>query len=340
MFLFVSAKIHLFLHTLITNLYEKNINLYDFTDLLLCILKEMYYFCNQIVQFCNFRRMPNAKSITYFSVANVDLREVAGLESHVFKNDDISIVLNGSPSDSPFLHAGKIYHIPEPRLLIVMSGNADVHLNLEQYHFEKGSVVVSTSDMIMEFGRCSDDMIISGIVFKDQLHVGETFVVNTTPKEYEQLLRMLYILWDIANEKPFRRETVKQMVSAMITNVQYMKQESVSSEPLPTRGQLLFQQFKSLVSQHCEHERNIPFYAGQLHVTPHHLSAVISKASGHSVMYWINRAALLRAKVLLKTTDLMTYEIAERLNFPSSPAFNSFFKRETGLTPREYRAER
>ena len=54
-------------------------------------------------------------------------------------------------------------------------------------------------------------------------------------------------------------------------------------------------------------------------------------------MYWINRAVALRAKVLLKTTDLMTYEIAERLNFPNSPAFNNFFKRETGVTPRMYR---
>ena len=29
--------------------------------------------------------------------------------------------------------------------------------------------------------------------------------------------------------------------------------------------------------------------------------------------------------------------IAERLNFPNSPAFTSFFKRETGMTPKKYR---
>jgi AraC-like DNA-binding protein len=99
----------------------------------------------------------------------------------------------------------------------------------------------------------------------------------------------------------------------------------------------LFQQFKLLVSKYCERERNIPFYAKELRVSPHHLSSVISKASGHSVMYWINRAVVLRARMLLKTSDLMTYEIADRLNFPNSPAFNSFFKREMGVTPRMYR---
>ena len=54
-------------------------------------------------------------------------------------------------------------------------------------------------------------------------------------------------------------------------------------------------------------------------------------------MYWINRATLLRAKLLLRTGDLLTYEIAERLHFANPPAFNAFFKRETGLTPKEYR---
>ena len=284
-------------------------------------------------------RMSNAKSLNYFSVTNIDLREVAGTESHVFSNDEISIILNGRPFDSPFLRVGQVYQIPEPRVLLVVSGEADVHLDLEQYHFEKGTVVVTAPDMIMEFERCSEDAMLCGIVVKEYLHVAESMVVNTKPKESERLLRMMYLLWDIASETPFRSDTVRQMAMAMISDVKYIKQESERMEAAatPSRSQLLFQQFKTLVSQHCDRQRNIPFYAGQLHVSPHHLSTVISRASGHSVMYWINRAVALRAKVLLKTTDLMTYEIAERLNFPNSPAFNNFFKRETGVTPRMYR---
>ena len=83
-------------------------------------------------------------------------------------------------------------------------------------------------------------------------------------------------------------------------------------------------------------ERSIPYYASQLHVTPHHLSATIKKASGQSVMYWINRATIQEAKLLLKTNGMMAYEIANRMNFPSASAFSKFFKRETGLIPRAY----
>ena len=283
--------------------------------------------------------MANTKPISYFSVDSVNLHEVAGTESHVFDNDVISIILNGSPYESSFLHEGHIYQLPEPRLLVVTSGEGDVHLNLEEYHVDKGTVILTPPDIILEIERCSQDTKICGIAIKWQIDIAETMVVKAKPKDYELLLRMLYLLWDMASPSSFRHDSVRQMVAAMMSNIAYMKQESELMAPvaIPSRSQLLFQQFKTLVNQYCDRQRNIPFYAERLRVSPHHLSAVISKASGHSVMYWINRAAVLHAKVLLKTTPLLTYEIAERMNFPNSPAFNNFFKRETGVTPRRFR---
>ncbi len=53
-------------------------------------------------------------------------------------------------------------------------------------------------------------------------------------------------------------------------------------------------------------------------------------------MYWINRATLIQAKVLLKNKDMLIGEVADWLNFSSQTAFGYFFKGETGLTPTEY----
>lgn len=283
--------------------------------------------------------MGDSKSINYFSIDSVDLQKMAGEESHVFNNDDISIILNGRPSDKTFFREREVYQLPEPRLLLFMSGEAEVHLDLEQYHFERGTVILTTPDVILEFERIGRDVEVCGIAMKTAVQVAESVVASTSAKDFELLLRMIYLLWDVATVSPFRREAVLQTVRAMVANVQYVKQASDSSTGNNTvsRYQELFQQFKTLVSRHCERERNIPFYAEQLHITPHHLSAVISRASGRSAMYWVNRAVVLRAKVLLHTSGLLTYEIAERLNFANPPAFNNFFKRETGLTPKAYR---
>lgn len=234
---------------------------------------------------------------------------------------------------------GEVYQVAEPRLLLFMNGDVDVHLDLEQYHLEKGTVIVSMPDVILEFERFSPDVAVCGIGMKKTVHVDENIVLNTDAKDLEVLLRMMHLLWDIATWQPFRRDAVLKMVGAMVANVQYIRQASDNARdkaPMP-RHQELFQQFKTLVSRHCEQERNIPFYASEMRISPHHLSAVISRASGHSVLYWINRAVVLRAKVLLHTSNLLTYEIADRLHFANPPAFNNFFKRETGLTPMEYR---
>ena len=283
--------------------------------------------------------MGNNKNINYFSIDSVDLQKLTGAKSHIFNNDDISIILNGCPTDNAFFRKGEVYQLPEPRLLLFMNGEADVHLDLEQYHFEQGTVILTTPDMILEFEHIDRDVVVCGICMKEAVQVAESIVTNAPAKDFELLLRMMYLLWDVASQTPFRREAVLQMVRAMVADVQYIKltSDNTVDNPAVSRHQDLFRQFKTLVSRHCERERNIPFYADLLHITPHHLSAVISRASGHSAMYWINRAVVLRAKVLLHTSGMLTYEIAERLNFANPPAFNNFFKREAGFTPKEYR---
>ena len=286
--------------------------------------------------------MSDGKNINYFSIDSVNLKDLAGTESHVFNNDDLSIILNGRPSDKTFFREGEVHLLPEPRLLLFMDGEADVHLDLEQYHFERGTVILTTPDVILEFEHIGQDVEVCGIAMKEAVQVAEQIVAKVTAKESELLLRMVYLLWDIATLSPYRRNALLQMVRAMVADVQYIKQASDSSadKTAIARHQELFKQFKALVSRHCEQERNIPYYADQLHITPHHLSAVISRASGRSAMYWINRAIVLRAKVLLRTSTMLTYEIAERLHFANPPAFNNFFKRETGLTPKEYREKK
>ena len=53
-------------------------------------------------------------------------------------------------------------------------------------------------------------------------------------------------------------------------------------------------------------------------------------------MYWINRATVQEAKLLLKYNGMMAYEVADHMNFPSASTFSKFFKRETGMTPLAY----
>ena len=282
--------------------------------------------------------MSTTKVINHLSVDNLNLNEVLSQQDKFFVNDDLILIFNGNVQRIPVFSKEEIYQMVEPRFILVLEGSAEVCINLQDSHIEKGNVMLSPADTIVEVNKLSDDARVMAIVFRDSVEMSDEVVYKTSPAEFDRLLRMYYLLWDVVHLSPYRRKTVQYLSKTIVADVQELNElvsEKVQNEG-STRTQELFLQFKRLIKQHCMQERSIPYYASQLHVTPHHLSATIKKASGQSVMYWINRATIQEAKLLLKTNGMMAYEIANRMNFPSASAFSKFFKRETGLTPRAY----
>ncbi len=282
--------------------------------------------------------MSTTKVINHLSVDNLNLNEVLSQQDKFFVNDDLILIFNGNVQRIPVFSKEEIYQMVEPRFILVLEGSAEVCINLQDYHIKKGNVMLIPADTIVEVDNISDDARVMAIVFRDSVEMSDEVVYKTSPAEFDRLLRMYYLLWDVVHLSPYRRKTVQYLSKAIVADVQELNDvvsQNVQNEG-STRTQELFLQFKRLIKQHCMQERSIPYYASQLHVTPHHLSATIKKASGQSVMYWINRATIQEAKLLLKTNGMMAYEIANRMNFPSASAFSKFFKRETGLTPRAY----
>ena len=282
--------------------------------------------------------MSTTKVINHLSVDNLNLNEVLSQQDKFFVNDDLILIFNGNVQRIPVFSKEEIYQMVEPRFILVLEGSAEVCINLQDYHIKKGNVMLIPADTIVEVDNISDDARVMAIVFRDSVEMSDEVVYKTSPAEFDRLLRMYYLLWDVVHLSPYRRKTVQYLSKAIVADVQELNDvvsQNVQNEG-STRTQELFLQFKRLIKQHCMQERSIPYYASQLHVTPHHLFATIKKASGQSVMYWINRATIQEAKLLLKTNGMMAYEIANRMNFPSASAFSKFFKRETGLTPRAY----
>lgn len=285
--------------------------------------------------------MGEVKTINPFSMDNIDINELSKQQERIMMTDDVVVVLNGHLQHTRFLEKEKIYQIVEPRLVLGMDGQADICLNLQDYHLEKGCLLLLPSDTILEIKNVSDDARVVALVFREGINLTDEIVLNASPAEFSRILRMIYLTWDILQLKPYRRKTIQNLLQSIISDIQYIKDIADESEKhdQSTRTQDVFMQFKRLVHKYCFSERSIPFYASQLHVTPHHLSAIIRKASGHSVMYWINRATIQEAKLLLKTNNAMGYEIADQLHFSSASAFSKFFKRETGMTPKKYQED-
>ena len=275
-----------------------------------------------------------------FSLSGTDFSSVENAPQLAIVNEHFGMILGVGSYRGHFIKTGQPYRFIEGRILMVTDGTATCDLNLERHHIEKGDVVLLMPETVMELQECSDDFNLIGIIYKENLSATKNILLHATPKEWQETLRLVIALWDIAHHDPFRTETVRLIISAIIHNIQDINRVEEKCQPSVqlTRQEQLFRQFKKLVNDYGHRERKIPFYANLLAITPHYLSTLVSKVSGQSVMYWINRATILHAKVLLKDEKLMASEIADLLNFPSPSAFGMFFKRETGMTPGEYRA--
>ena len=75
--------------------------------------------------------------------------------------------------------------------------------------------------------------------------------------------------------------------------------------------------------------------AQQLH--PAYFSTVIKTKTGKSANRWIQNKITTEAQALLSKSSTPVKEIAYRLGFNEPTHFSKFFKKQTGLTPNQYR---
>ncbi len=104
-----------------------------------------------------------------------------------------------------------------------------------------------------------------------------------------------------------------------------------------SRHEQLANSFKLLVEKHFIENRTVNDYAEMLHISPKHLSEVVSETFGRSPLQIILDILLLEAKVQLKATDKSVSEIAYYLKFDDQPHFTNFIKKRTGFSPQELR---
>ena len=145
-------------------------------------------------------------------------------------------------------------------------------------------------------------------------------------------------------ETDFAVEIVGGLIAATIYKVgdiltHYIEEHPELENPIHHRAEEYFKQFTELLGEHYTRERSVGYYARQLCITPKYLTTLIKRISGKSVSEWIDSYVILEAKTLLKYSNMSVQEIAYYLNFPNQSFFGSYFKRNTGMSPSQYKAK-
>jgi len=112
-----------------------------------------------------------------------------------------------------------------------------------------------------------------------------------------------------------------------------------SRYPQPARSsrQPTVERFRALVEQDFRRRHRVQDYAAKLAVSPGHLNVLCLEHLGRSASREIHERVLLEAKRLLRYTERPAFAVAQELGFADPAYFGRFFKREGGVTPREFR---
>ena len=296
----------------------------------------------------NYLRFINMEKNRPISVAFDDIRYKLDIINHLeyrFINDDLGMVISFIQMGSKLFHTGQPYRAKEGRIIRILQGTGRISINLIEYEVSAHQIIIIPDNSLIELLEISPDydfqVIVPACNFLPALPgsiLSETYtrngiVLSLNEEEWTQAEMFFTLLWNILHSSPYRRETVQHFIISLLYNLKY----TYTTTPLRlSRREEIFRRFIALVNEHSKQERSVNFYADKLCLTPHYLSTIIREASGQTVMQWINQSVVLEAKVLLKHSDLLIFQISDELNFPNPSFFSKFFKRMTGMTPAEY----
>lgn len=79
--------------------------------------------------------------------------------------------------------------------------------------------------------------------------------------------------------------------------------------------------------------------AAQVNLSPSHFSTVFSQETGQTFKEYLTDLRIARAKELLRTTVLRSFEIADQIGYNDPHYFSFVFRKITGLSPKEFRQQ-
>ena len=276
----------------------------------------------------------------YIKLENKD--NVERIKGEIYLSDDI---FDAFPNKYPHKSEATV-------TCICIKGEITAEINQFPVHAKAPGLLVLLPGQIRELTNVSDDFqgefIIMTRQFTESISLPEGFStfmsVRSTPflplgeRALEAILNHHKMLLGVLRNKDEglnRKAIVKHLTIALFYGLGYYLHKVNNKKK--TRNEIIMEDFLKLVLKYCKQERSLSFYADRLYITTKYLSVAVKNVSGKTAGQWLDDYIILEAKSLIKTTDMTIQQISDELNFPSQSFFGKFFKREVGMSPKQYR---
>ena len=276
------------------------------------------------------------------------------IREHLFMNSELAMIRGDHTVFSLLMRQRPPFTINDHRLGIIMSGEVEININLQDRHLKSGTLVYFGPGTIIYPKRLSPDLRIFGMGLFSNFPM--PFAQGQMPSAFNGQVRdfqllvseediaiarhILDTIWQTVHvTDDYHRPTVTALVAAQMHHYdQLFHRQSDQLANSRSREQSIFDRFLQLVTRHCAEHHQIGYYADRMCLTERYLSTVIRKTSGTTAKDWIDRALITRIKIELRHTDKPAAQIADEMHFANPSFFSKYFRRLTGITPGEYKS--
>jgi len=237
---------------------------------------------------------------------------------------------------------------------ICTNGCADVEIDFIKHHFEKGAILTAFPMQVIEQKHVSEDFslvyitysreILQSILFRFspefEVFLKETPVFNAPKEIYKADVEFLGLIKSKYEEVEniFRNEIIISLLRVFYLNIYNGIHHKLLKDTVKhTRRIEITKMFINLIIQYFNESREVAFYADKLNITPKYLSIVTYEVRGQSAKKVIDDYIMTEIKLRLNSSSKSILEISEKLNFSDQSFFCKFFKRHSGLSPKQYR---
>ena len=241
-------------------------------------------------------------------------------------------------------------------LIVCRQGNFTFSLNMKAFSAQAGETVFIPEDSLFQVLSESEDLQL--FIFISQIEPIRDIIGNSVAAMYlyMQLRTEPCYVWNTGDEE----EVLKYM--SLLDNTLHLDNNtfndyeqrllllgltyricSIYNRKLmnlkTTVGHKheIFIRLIQLIDAHYTEERGVEFYADKLCLSPKYLSALSKSVCGFTVQELIFKSIIRKSISLLKNTQKNIQEIADFFNFPNASYFGTFFKKQTGMSPQQYR---
>lgn len=257
------------------------------------------------------------------------------------------------PIDYPF----RLDHFT---ILIIDSGECEIKLDLIDYTLKENDLLVLLPHTVGQFIYLSDNLLINVVSFSikmpitlgiDHKHLdsfrflssqyaGKISIPQYESLNVKSLMQLLEQKNKLADNYPFREEIVLNCFRLFLFEISAIFKINTLSINHYNRQETLSHEFIKLLLEYMPENKNLSFYANLLSVTPNYLTKLTKLSTGKTAGVLIDEMIILQSKLLLHETGLSIAKVSELLFFTDQFIFSRFFRKNTGLSPTEYRRQR